>query len=307
MAAAVALALGVFGGWPSGPAMATRSPAAPGVGGYSGQRPITLAPISPTDPLRVTVFGDSVPYVAEPAIAAALGATGEVTVADGSFPGFGLDNDPQWATPHRGIAQLVSSHRTQLVLATWSWDDICTPADKSRGDVCALGDPSGFKRELEHAVRLMLGPGGAQGVVFLQFPIGGPDTSVGESATNPTVAQDAAGETAFNRVAASMPAVFPGKVMYLPVAGSVLLDGVPSAWLPPLGDPGARKSEWVRVRMTDGVHFCPPGAARYAAAILADLTALYRLAPAAPGWQDQSWVDDPRFTPGSCPADHPPS
>ncbi len=289
-----------------GTAGATRAPAVAGSGGDEDRAALHLAPFSPADPLRVTVFGDSVPYVAEPAIAAALGATEEVAVTDGAFPGFGLDNDPTWASTHGGIATLVSSDHAQVVLATWSWDDLCSAADRSRGDACALTDPTAFRGELERAVRLMLGPGGAEGVVFLQFPIGGPDTADGVRPGNPTTARDAAGERAFNRVAASLPAAFPGRVLYLPVAGSVLLDGAYTPWLPPIGEPDAPKRTWVRVRMTDGVHFCPAGAARYADAILGDLTARLHLSKAAAGWQDQAWVSDARFTAGSCPADHPP-
>ena len=67
---------------------------------------------------------------------------------------------------------------------------------------------------------------------------------------------------------------FPGRVMYLPVASSLLLDGTRfSAWLPPVGDPHAPKDQWTRVRKLDNVHLCPEGSARYARAILTDLTA----------------------------------
>ena len=287
-------------------AAATNVAAVPGAGGLAGQAPLALAPFSPADPLRVTVFGDSIPYVAEPAIAAALESTGEVAVTDGAYPGFGLSNDPAWATPGAGIAALVSGDDTQLVLATWSWDDVCSAADTARGDACALEDPAALRTELEHVVRLMLGPGGAEAVAFLQLPASGPDAAAGEGADSPRLRRDVAGERAFNRVVASLPAAFPGKVLYLPVGGSVLLHDAFSYWLPPAGQPAAPKADWARVRMTDGVHFCPAGAARYAGAVLADLTALLHLALAPAGWQDQSWTADPRFTPGSCPQDHPP-
>jgi hypothetical protein len=292
---------------PAGSAPRPDPPVA-GSGGFAGQRPIAVPHVSASDPLRVTVFGDSVPYVAEPGIAAALDATGEVAVTDGAFPGFGLSNDPTWATPRTGIASLVAGDHTQLVLATWSWDNVCTAADRARGDVCALTDPAGFRAELEQVVRLMLGPGGADGVIFLEFPPTGPDAAVGEAAGDPALAQKAAGEAAFNRTIRALPAAFPGKVMYLPVATSVLDHGRFTYWLPPATRPRAPEGDWARVRMTDGVHLCPAGAARYASAILADLTTLYHLPPAAPTWQHGSWVDDPRFSagPGSCPDDHPP-
>jgi hypothetical protein len=95
--------------------------------------------------------------------------------------------------------------------------------------------------------------------------------------------------------------------MYLPDASSVLLRGRFSTWLPPADDPSAPRAQWLRVRMVDNVHLCPAGAVRYADAVLADLSALYDLAPARPGWWDEPWTSDPRYNtpPGACPDDHP--
>ena len=65
------------------------------------------------------------------------------------------------------------------------------------------------------------------------------------------------------------------------MASSLLLNGrTYSAWLPPVGDPHAPKDQWIRVRKLDNVHLCPEGSARYADAILSDLTAIFALAPA---------------------------
>ena len=79
----------------------------------------------------------------------------------------------------------------------------------------------------------------------------------------------AAGVVAWNNIAARMASVFPGKVMYLPLADSILLNGKFSSWLPPLGGfEMHRKSQWIRVRKVDNVHICPEGSARYALALL---------------------------------------
>jgi hypothetical protein len=256
----------------------------------------------------VTVFGDSVPFVAEPGIAAALGATGEVAVTNAAIPGYGLNIDPSWRT---GIPSLMASDHTQLVLATWSWDDSCTPHTPTphyATYVCALQHPVAYTKLLEQAVRLMLGPGGASGVVFMQFPLTGPVLAPTQPQAEAEQAARDAGEAAFDRIVRALPAVFPGKVMYLPVASSVLLDGKFTPWLPPVGDPTAPKSQWVRVRMVDNVHMCPAGVVRYADALLADLTDIFHLSPASPGWSTQSWTGDRRYNtpPGSCPDDHPP-
>jgi hypothetical protein len=118
-----------------------------------------------------------------------------------------------------------------------------------------------------------------------------------------------AGVTAWNNIAEKMTTYFPGRVMYLPVASSLLLHGKFSSWLPPVGDPHAPAAEWIRVRKLDNVHLCPEGAARYANAILSDLTAVFKLMPTSNAWQSGSWTTNPDFNdpPGACPDDHPPS
>ena len=61
------------------------------------------------------------------------------------------------------------------------------------------------------------------------------------------------------------------------------------------------------MRKLDNVHLCPEGSARYADALLADMTAVFRLAPATGDWSQGSWTSDPDFNnpPGACPDDHP--
>jgi peptidoglycan/LPS O-acetylase OafA/YrhL len=288
------------------------SAAIAGAGDVVGD-PIKLQPFGPADPLRVTVLGDSVANQAEPGIAAALGATGEMTVTDGAVGGFGLNRDIglPWETQ---LPVVVKAGHTQLLLTTWSWDDSCTAETPDAGYVsytCALQKPRQYAQMITKAVQLILGLGGAEGIIFLQFPTTGPDVEVGETATSPALAQSLAGEQAWQRIIERLPAAFVGKVMFFPVGSSVLLGGRYTAWLPtPEAPPKSPESKWLRVRTTDGVHFCPAGVTRYADAILADLTALYRLSPAKPTWSTQAWTktatrfDNP---PGSCPDDHPPS
>ena len=280
------------------PATPTAGRSVPGAGGYSGQVPIALAPgrvLSAAAPLQVLLLGDSVMHVAAPGIAAALGATGEATAADRAIDGFGLSKATNWRT---AIPGLIAEVHPDVVLATWSWDDDW-----------ALSDPAGYKAQLEEAVRLMLAPGnGVAGVIFTQFPPTGPVLAQSPAQGRAEDVQRAAGQRAWDAVVRSLPAAFPGQVMYLPVAPAVMPGGRFAIWLPPSADPGAPRSTWVRVRMVDDVHMCPAGVVRYAAAILADLTALFHLPPAQPGWWKQPWVDDPRYNtpPGSCPDDHPP-
>ena len=273
----------------------------PGSGGYAGQVPIRLASApSPADPLRVMVLGDSVMQDAAFGITAALRGTGEVSVVRKTLPGFGLTTATNWPT---SLPNLIHQTRAQLVVASWSWDQYGPTTPN------ALHQPAQYRALLARAVSTILAPGdGVEGVIFLQFP-----ESANIAAKDPS--QQAAynkerwdGVIAWNDIAESMTKTFPGRVMYLPTAGSILLHGKYSAWLPPEAKPHAPLAQWVRVRKLDGVHLCPEGSARYADALLADLTAVFGLSPAAPAWAEASWTSDPDFNnpPGACPDDHPP-
>jgi len=275
--------------------------AVPGAGGYAGQQPIRLAPApSAANPLRVMILGDSVMHDASYGIAAALQATGETTVATKTIDGFGLTTATDWPT---SIPDLIRQTGAQLIVASWSWDQFGPTTPN------ALHQPAAYTALLERAVRVMLTPGnGVDGVIFTQFPLSG--TIAAANPANQAIynKERLEGLKAWNDIAEKMTTAFPGRVMYLPVASSLLLNGrTYSAWLPPVGDPHAPKDQWTRVRKLDNVHLCPEGSARYAGAILTDLTAIFRLAPADPSWSQGTWTADPDFNdpPGACPDDHP--
>jgi peptidoglycan/LPS O-acetylase OafA/YrhL len=275
--------------------------AVPGAGGFAGQVPIHLA-VAPShaDPLRVMVLGDSVMHDASYGITAALGATGETTVATRTIDGFGLTTATNW---HASLPNLIAQTRAQLVVASWSWDQYGPTTPN------ALHDPVAYTALLRNAVATMLTPGnGVEGVIFTQFPQSGPIAGVNGQTTAAYNAARTAGVVAWNNVAKQMAKDFPGRVMYFPLADSVLLDGRYSPWLPPEGDPKAPKSAWLRVRRLDKVHLCPEGSARYGAALLADMTQVFGLAPTTGDWSQGSWTSDPNFNdpPGDCPNDHPP-
>lgn len=275
--------------------------AVPGSGGFAGQVPIHLAVApTPANPLRVMVIGDSVMVDASHGIAAALEATGEVVVSPRAIDGFGLVNASNWRT---SLPNLIRQTRAQVIVASWSWDQYGPTVPN------ALHQPVAYADLLKSAVATMLAPGnGVEGVIFTQFPISGELPAANPADQAAFNAERKAGNLAWNNIAKSMTKVFPGQVMYFPVADSVLLDGKFSAWLPPVGDPRAPTSQWIRVRKLDTVHLCPEGSARYGAALLADMTQVFKLAPANPDWSQGSWTSDPDFNnpPGACPDDHPP-
>ncbi len=272
----------------------------PGQGGYLRQVPITLgaAPTAAT-PLRVMIIGDSVMHDASFGITAALGATGTVVVSTKTFPGFGLTTARNWPT---SLPNLIKETGAQLVVASWSWDQ------SGPGTPNALHQPAQYTALLRRAVATMLTPGnGVEGVIFTQFPKSG---RIEGSSPAVTAAYNAArrqGLDAWNAIAEKMPKYFPGQVMFLPTASSLTLDGRFSPWLPPESAPRTPASQWIRVRKLDNVHLCPEGSARYADALLADMTGIFHLPPATGNWSQGAWTSDPDFNnpPGACPDDHP--
>jgi peptidoglycan/LPS O-acetylase OafA/YrhL len=245
---------------------------------------------SASDPLRVMIVGDSVMHDAEPGVAAALEATGVVSVEDHSFVGFGLTHTPSWRTDWPSI---IRREHPEVVIAMWSWDD-----------ELAESDPVGYAGLLDQALGTLMAPGnGVDGVAFLQFPKAGVPQNVTETAARATVsAKRERGREAWNAVVAGMTTVWPGRVMFLPVAQSLEVNGHYSTWLP--GTKG-----WVRARKLDEVHMCPAGAATFGVAVVNQLTPVFHLSPMAPGWVTGSWSTDPRFNdpPGACPDDQPPA
>ena len=273
----------------------------PGAGGYAGQLPIRLASApSPADPLRVMILGDSVMHDASYGIAASLEATGEVRVDTRTIDGFGLTTATNWPA---SIPNLIRQSRAQVIVASWSWDQYGPTTPN------ALHQPVQYTKLLRRAVSTMLTPGnGVEGVIFTEFPQSG-DIAAANPANQAIYNRERrAGVDAWNAIARRMSSSFPGRVMYFPLAGSVLLDGKYSAWLPPEGALHAPNSAWIRVRKLDSVHLCPEGSARYADALLADMTAVFRFAPTGGNWSQGAWTSDPNFNdpPGACPDDHPP-
>jgi hypothetical protein len=281
----------------------TKGTAVAGSGGYQKEKLIKLPKgtvISPSHPLRVTIIGDSVMHDASFGITAALQATGEATVHTNTIDGFGLTTATNWPM---SFPTIIRETQAQLIVASWSWDQDGPTTPN------ALHQPKAYTALLERAIRVILTPGdGVIGIVFTQFPISGNIPAANPANQKVYNAARLKGVAAWNDIAAEMPALFPGRVMYLPLADSILLHGRFSSWLPPVGDPKAPSSEWIRVRKVDNVHLCPEGAARYADALLSDLTAILSLAPAGTSWTDGSWTTNPDFNnpPGACPDDHPP-
>jgi len=254
--------------------------------------PITLPPsrvLTPADPLRVVVVGDSVMETAEPGLAAALEATGVVRVIDDTYPGFGLTHTPGWRT---SFPSYIRRYHPELVIGSWSWDS-----------EAAQADPLGYSNLLDEAVQTFLQPGnGVDGLMLLEFPKAGSIPADVHSDQRIAAAQaQEVRRQVWNAVAQGIVTLWPGKMMFLAVASSLEVNGHFTTWLPTV-------EGWVRARTTDNTHICPAGAAAYAGAVLSQLTPVFHLPSPAPSWWSGSWTKDRRYDypPGACPADQPP-
>jgi hypothetical protein len=175
----------------------------------------------------------------------------------------------------------------------WSWDN-----------GLALRQPAEFDRLLGGAIDTLLARGnGVDGIAFVQFPQVGPlDALIDPAQREQALASDEAGRKAFDTVVSRLPARYPGRVTWLPVAPALEVDGHYSAWLPTV-DGG-----WVRARKTDNTHFCSPGAAVFAAVVTSEIRPMFGLPPPAPSWLEGAWTSNQsRYGPANeCPDDQPP-
>jgi hypothetical protein len=241
------------------------------------------------------LVGDSVMLTEAPAIEALFGSTGDAVVLNESQWGYGLTTLHDWATK---LTQWLAQDRPDLLVGMWSFDN-----------TAAATDPVAYNAEIDRFVSIALNPtDGAKGIVFQQFPAPGPTLDLTTSSPD-YEARNSALVGRFDALAKSLTARFPGRVVYAPIGSSVLLDGHFATWLPPEGRPDAPKSEWTRVRQVDNVHFCPAGAALYAAALMSDLAPMAPLGPPSSGWLHGAWTHNYlsyRFPNAAvCPDDHP--
>ncbi len=255
--------------------------------------PIDLPPgrvLSASDPLRVMTVGDSVMYDGEVGIRAAMQATGEVAVSTHGYPGWGLLNDKNF---QGDLAAAIAQDHPEVILMMWSWDN-----------AYAKEHPAAYRKLLTEAIDVMLAPGdGVDGIAVIQFPKTGPNDATIDPAQRQQAEESAeVNRQAFDRMVSALPAQYPGRITYLPVASSLEVDGRYSTWLP------TTDGGWIRARKTDNTHLCPAGAAVLGAAVTSELSPMFHLPPPAPGWINTGWTDDEaRFGPqGSCPNDQPP-
>lgn len=258
-------------------------------------KPVTWTPNTPlrylqkpteSAPTRIMIVGDSVMWTAAPAVIAALDGTGQAQVFNAAIPGWGLTTATNWRS---AVPKLIAQYHPSLVVGTWSWDN-----------TLALEHPKAFESLVSQFISVVLSKGnGVKAITFFQFPALGPLWSIAPHAAS----QDATrqrGVVVWNRILTQLANKRPGRVAFLNVASSVENRGKFTAWLP------GPDHKSIRARMVDNTHFCPWGAAIYAASIAQALHNLIGISLPKNSWWTQSWTADKRYntSPPSCPNYH---
>jgi len=217
---------------PSPPTVALRVPGfaigagghVPGAGGFGSQVPIQLGrPVSTASPLRVGFIGDSVIAFSYPGLRSALVATGEVTTSSMAESGWGLDS-PEVPPPWGALPAFLALTHPEIIIGSWSLDN----------EVAAT-QPRRYAKMLTRVMTaLTKGPNAAKGVILLTWPTA---SRGGFLPSTPSIEQNelsTSNARAWNEVVRRVEALFPGKLMLLPVSDAVLLPHRRySTWLPP--------------------------------------------------------------------------
>ena len=277
--------------WSGGGLNPGRPPALHGVGGITGGEGSTFMSVLHGlrgRPLRLVLTGDGFMTGAELGIVSALEGLGDVEVylragADGS-----VDTPAALAT---AVARIAAVH-PDVVVANWSFNNV----DR--------GSKSAIQTLVDQAAAAVLSPTtGVAGLVLLQTPT---PVKAGSGSDDRVRAADEV-----NAAFAQASTVFSGRVLYLPVAPALAVDGHFGFWAPENGSPRANLRTWVRVRSSDGFYLCPAGITRYAAAAVADLTTVLALPQPTTHWWDSYVIAIGSLNrwggavPISCPPDRP--
>ena len=250
------------------PAPASAGRVVPGTGGYQGQLPIHLT--------HAALAGS-------PAARAGPRATRSCTTppsasrrhcrrrARPSWPprtidGFGLVTATNWPT---AIPDLIRQTGAQLIVASWSWDQDGPTTPN------ALHQPAQYTRAAAPRRRHDAGAGQRRGRRDLHRV---PPVGVPRRAANPADhggvqrerRQGVVGLERHRRHDDRRPSRAGSCTSRWPVPCSSTGSTRPGSR--PRATRTRRTGEWIRVRKLDNVHLCPEGSARYADALLSDMT-----------------------------------
>jgi hypothetical protein len=242
-------------------------------GAFAG--PTTGRVLDAAQPLRVTLFGDSLAYDAAPAIRANLTSTGVVAVAEWHIAGYGFGPGPGYLPEGFDWKEMLvrgtAETRPEVVVTSFGLVDTLNIMQ-------GRYTPEAFDVSLREALDLLTV--GDTKVLLLGIP---PTVADAGRPTQTIV------EGPLNSIMRAVVADYPGEVEYLD------LDRV-------LSDSGRPVYEFAgrRVRKLDLTHFCPDGAALLAVAIHDTLARSWSIPASAAGWSLGDWRADARYDDPSC-------
>jgi hypothetical protein len=223
---------------------------------------VTVRTPTADDPLRVTLFGDSIMDTGAPGIDAALGSTGVARVINRTVGAFGLTSLFDWRTEWPKV--LAAERPDVIVLMFGGWD----------ADTIRFAGGAYYERVVEEAITMMAATGAL--IVFVGTPTTG--AIFGAEPVRRLV------NGFFQRAAAA----HPGVVAYL--APEPILDDPLQNFRSFAQAPDGR---WERIRKDgDDVHLCAAGAALLGAGLVDGLRGLGVALPPLPAndWQHGDWT-----------------
>jgi len=212
-------------------------------------------------------------YDAAPAVGALLRSAG-AGFADESFPGLGFSvSTPAWDWRSGWGAILTQTQPDLVMFLAGPWDARDATVD---GAVLVYGSPqwqAWYALQLDEFVRMVRATGAH--LVWLTAPSYDPAAPAARDLTPVNAA--------FREVARRWADV---EVVDTDAA----VDGPDGAYAEYLPGPDGPE----QIRKSDGLHFCPAGAARVAEALVAAVDHWWALSP-APGWDAGPWRQDDRY------------
>ena len=246
-----------------------------GVLGHLNASWVSQGHFSSTNPMRILVIGDSIPYFSSGGILAALGAMPNVIAQMTAYPNYGLHKRRIW----HFYTDSVSSFRPHVVI-------FINHADEPFSRV----HPARYQR-LVYEFSQKLFNNGVKAMVFgstpsQHTPFYLPFTPSAERSYERFYHL---GSFAWRADIQAVVRKLSGQALYLPLNRSLEVNGNYETWTAPPLNPTAPKSTWSRVRMIDGIHMCPVGTEVYASALTYDLSIALGIHNARSGWWKENW------------------
>lgn len=231
---------------------------------------------TPSAPLRIVSFGDSLFFFGKFGLSAAMHSMPEVEYHGWSLPGWGLTVTKSWRSD---VHRYLQKHPADVVIMSNFWDASL-----------ASSNPGAFSALYQEFVDLARREG-AKAVVFTGFP----KVNASEYDFRPPalLARDKRRTEKYQRdwkrEVRRVVLANPGRALLFPIDRAFTLNGKYSAYLAPPRSPAAPLATWDRVRSQDGTHLCAPGVAMWAAAITQDVATSFGVRPPQHSWWLDSW------------------